>query len=1078
MKKTILLFAVMLFTANLVWGLSTGDLAFTAFNADSDDDFAIVALADIPANSTIYFSDNEPNAAGTGFDDLNECVIEWVTGGAVINAGTIVVFTDVDNETNPSFGASIGTISVPVYSDDSGMGLSSSGDALYAVEGSPEFSNVTAWLAGIQNEADNQGEFFNQTGLTSGTTFIDMYTGTATPDGGYYSGTRGGQSSFSDYLPLLGNYSNWTIENSSGNNILPISTTAFTVFIGPDNPATFAAADASSTEIDLDWTQNGSSNNVLVVWTSDGIFGTPVNGSTYSAGNTITGGGTVLYYGSATHYDHINLNTSTQYFYKAWSYDGSEYSYGVTDDATTPCDQYTLPIVQGFNAETIPDCWSETVLTDPDGDAILTYVTSGSSPTCSPDEGTHMIKFNSYNCDDGDELRLKSPEFSTLEITAARVLFAWRESSGYSSYLDEGVTVQWSLDGSTWNDGTFYQRYNAANGWYDKIYDLPAGALEQSRVYIGFLFHSQYGYNCYFDDVTIEETPSCFAPTDLTATNIQQNQADLGWTDNAGASLWDIELVDAGTSPNETPTQTGVTNPYTYGSLTSQHDYEFYVRADCGAGDTSTWTGPYAFTTWCDPFTATFSENFDTTALEEMPDCWFRIVDDPSGYVKVYDVGSNSTPNNLRMYNCAEPTDNFIAVTPGLSDLTSQLNQIRFYSKTSFQSNLLIGTMSDPTNAATFTLYETIDLTSDYIEYTVIFGTGYTGSDEYIALKHGCNSNYDYMNIDDFVYEPIPACPAPSTLTASSVTLNSASLGWTDNASATSWDIEFGDSGFIPTTNPTHADIGNPCLFENLAANTTYDWYVRANCDANGYSTWTGPSSFTTLEGKATNPDPADGATGVATTYTTLDWDDVSGADSYTIDIGTTSGGHEIVDDGDCPASTYTYASDWDPSTQHYWTVTTHYNTSRTTVVGDEWDFTTGCVTVTSFPFTENFDAAQATPDCWINADPTELWEFSSSCGHGADYDHTTGSGNFAWLDDSDPNDNPSNIDTPIFDLTSLTTPFLSFWYWIGDDTNASTLYIDVFDGTSWTEGVASYTELQEWGEANLYLSAYSSVAT
>lgn len=38
--------------------LTTGDLAFTAFNAD-EDGFAMVALADVAANTKLYFSDNE-----------------------------------------------------------------------------------------------------------------------------------------------------------------------------------------------------------------------------------------------------------------------------------------------------------------------------------------------------------------------------------------------------------------------------------------------------------------------------------------------------------------------------------------------------------------------------------------------------------------------------------------------------------------------------------------------------------------------------------------------------------------------------------------------------------------------------------------------------------------------------------------------------------------------------------------------------------------------------------------------------------------------------------------------------------
>ena len=218
---------VNIFTLSFGWGLSTGDIAFTAFNADGDDDFAIVALADIPANTTIYFSDNEPNSDGTGFLDYNEGQLKWATGGSTISAGTIIVFTDTDNDGNTSFGASTGTLSDPFGRDPN---LAADGDALYAVEGTDDGSAITvsAWLAGIQNESGNEGSNFDQTELTAGTTFINFYS-SGSPDGGYYSGDRQGQSSFSGYLTHLGDDSKWTTETSNGENILPISTSAFSL---------------------------------------------------------------------------------------------------------------------------------------------------------------------------------------------------------------------------------------------------------------------------------------------------------------------------------------------------------------------------------------------------------------------------------------------------------------------------------------------------------------------------------------------------------------------------------------------------------------------------------------------------------------------------------------------------------------------------------------------------------------------------------------------------------------------------------------------------------------------------------
>ncbi|HIP48503.1 MAG TPA: hypothetical protein EYG92_06005, partial [Lutibacter sp.] len=219
------IFMILLY-GNAMAQLTTGDVAFTAFNADGDDDFAIVVLVDIPANSTLYFSDNEPNAAGDGFDNFGEGSLQWDSGASVINAGSIIVFTDTDSAGNPNFGASVGVLSVATF--DPGMNLSGGGDALYCVQGSPDGNNITAWLAGIQNEANNQGTNFAATGLTMGSTFINYFT-SGSPDGGEYTGPRAGAANFSDYLSMLGNNANWTTETSNGENILPIDTTVFTI---------------------------------------------------------------------------------------------------------------------------------------------------------------------------------------------------------------------------------------------------------------------------------------------------------------------------------------------------------------------------------------------------------------------------------------------------------------------------------------------------------------------------------------------------------------------------------------------------------------------------------------------------------------------------------------------------------------------------------------------------------------------------------------------------------------------------------------------------------------------------------
>ena len=219
-------------------------------------------------------------------------------------------------------------------------------------------------------------------------------------------------------------------------------------------------------------------------------------------------------------------------------------------------------------------------------------------------------------------------------------------------------------------------------------------------------------------------------------------------------------------------------------------------------------------------------------------------------------------------------------------------------------------------------------------------------------------------------FTPTPSCIPPSNLVASNIGIKSADLGWTENNTppVTVWDIEWGETPYIFTGNPTVTGTSsNPYSLIGLSINTEYTWKVRADCGAKATSTWTGPNTFTTSDGKAINPDPANNALGVPVTAKTFDWDDVIDAFGYTIDIGTAPGLSDIINDAQCPhQSTYTYGGpDWDYNDDYYWTITTYY-TAKEIVIGDEWKFTTECGTYLT-PFIEDFNGTYV-PYCWYEA--------------------------------------------------------------------------------------------------------------
>jgi len=122
----------------------------------------------------------------------------------------------------------------------------------------------------------------------------------------------------------------------------------------------------------------------------------------------------------------------------------------------------------------------------------------------------------------------------------------------------------------------------------------------------------------------------------------------------------------------------------------------------------------------------------------------------------------------------------------------------------------------------------------------------------YVYVAHYSSSSTTTGTIDiTLECAEIPECIEPSALTLDSVTSNEAVVSWTNDPSATlGVEYEFGASGFTPGTGSFIAaggGIGSAATSaETLNPGTDYDFYVRSNCDANGFSSWAGPLSFTT----------------------------------------------------------------------------------------------------------------------------------------------------------------------------------------------------------------------------------------
>ncbi len=249
---------------------------------------------------------------------------------------------------------------------------------------------------------------------------------------------------------------------------------------GPSNPTAFSASAGSTpNDLDLSWTQNGSSDNVMVAYNTTNTFGTPTDGSAYTVGNTIAGGGEVIYNGSGASHNQSGLDENTTYFYKAWSVDGStDYSSGVeTNGLTTKSEPSAYPT--GFTATSSSSSRINLSWTD----AI-----AGSGLDNAPDG--YLIRANKTGTftapvDGTDEADATDTNGGTVKVSQGTEAYSWiglDASTQYYfkvwSYTNSGSHINYKTDGAV-------PTANATTGVAAAVPDLIITEIMQNPSAVG-----------------------------------------------------------------------------------------------------------------------------------------------------------------------------------------------------------------------------------------------------------------------------------------------------------------------------------------------------------------------------------------------------------------------------------------------------------------------------------------------------------------------------------------------------------------------------------------------------------------
>lgn len=397
------------------------------------------------------------------------------------------------------------------------------------------------------------------------------------------------------------------------------------------------------------------------------------------------------------------------------------------------------------------------------------------------------------------------------------------------------VWVDWDND-MTFSEEeiVFASSSTISSGTLSIQFDIPAkAALGDYRMRIQGADNATKKDPCYTGtysylvDYTLRvlEAPSCLTPTGLAVNYTGGTTAEVSWTSNA--TTWNIDVNGSVKSISE--------NPYTLKDLELATTYEIKVQADCG-GSTSEWTNVISFTTdMCMP-----TDQCELTF--ELTDAWG---DGWNGnYLQVVDVTTNSV--------IAELTNQNLNGTTGSGENELNTLYLNVCDGRTIKFVYMLGAGNTYPSENSFVIY---DVNGEVI------------------CEHGSNpTGFEY----EYTVNCAPlSCPKPTNLVAGTPDAHSVELSWTENGTATAWQICInGDEANLRDA------TSNPFVLDGLDSETTYTVKVRAYCDKDDQSNWSNEVEFTTAEGSCAKPTNLAEAN-ITTTSADLSWDGTS--DSYVL---------------------------------------------------------------------------------------------------------------------------------------------------------------------------------------------------
>lgn len=443
-----------------------------------------------------------------------------------------------------------------------------------------------------------------------------------------------------------------------------------------------------------------------------------------------------------------------------------------------------------------------------------------------------------------------SPEFSTIESLAGYELSGWLymdDSSGgeivtigvlneigpdeeFEERYKELVTIP-IAEGETWYD--FSVRFDSILVWSDAYGD----PFEKAKRFV--IVNESYN-PIYFDDLTLVEASGCAKVQEAEITEVGSDRCTAEWKQGGAETEWQMVVMKDG---ERAETLVVKEHPATIEGLDPLTEYELYIRAICGKGDTSGLRYVGKFETECGAYPLPYDNRFNSDGDLK---CWEKGMVNPTSdfnYSVIGEklvlrrtskgMGSYYTPW-MKVKEGERIVVSFDARLAGGDSLTLSLIQNNEAEITRLPSNVY-AIKGNTTDERHYSVEITSLLSSEYSEYRIAF-VGYCDDDD----------NKLDAYIDNLSIEKVMPSARPVDIVLDPIGVNDVTVTINDTATTSkAWQyivVPFG--GDIDEVEPKDVDAIEFTV-EGLNGGEMYDIYVRTGSGANA-SAWRGPVTFTT----------------------------------------------------------------------------------------------------------------------------------------------------------------------------------------------------------------------------------------